>query len=290
VSAAPAAPARWAASEAAQTLCAWRAPQLAALARCIEGALQAWRAGWGLEDDAAAPRCEAAGAAQAAAGWVPLGGQGEAAAWIALPPDFDAALGRALLAVEQPATPLARAVFERCRGAMQELLLGTLRLDGGASRGSLRSPPAYEWPAGDPPSKSLFSNPWSGTVHVALPWSAGLLLNAALVRLLLPACGETQARAPAAGPALVAVQDALATQRLPLRVELGECELALGSLQDLRPGDVVRVPHALEAPLAVRDAAGRAVLAGYLARRGGSKALQLAATDRPAIHTAKVQP
>jgi hypothetical protein len=61
-----------------------------------------------------------------------------------------------------------------------------------------------------------------------------------------------------------------------VRVHLEGCELALGVLQDLRPGDLLRVRHRVDAPASVHAPQGALLFRGFLAARGGSKAVELA--------------
>jgi flagellar motor switch protein FliM len=63
---------------------------------------------------------------------------------------------------------------------------------------------------------------------------------------------------------------------LPLQVRLEACEVDIGRLQDLQPGDVVRLPHRLDAPAAVVGPGGQPLFGGYLVRRRGRKAVELA--------------
>jgi flagellar motor switch protein FliN len=65
-----------------------------------------------------------------------------------------------------------------------------------------------------------------------------VLLDAALVRSLLPPPAR---EAPVTPAPLVPLQRAAAALALPLQVHLEGCEVDIGSLQDLRPGDVVRL-------------------------------------------------
>jgi flagellar motor switch protein FliM len=108
----------------------------------------------------------------------------------------------------------------------------------------------------------------------------GLLLDAPAVEGVLRSVAPQLARsahAPGAPQALTPVALAVECLRMPLHVELSACELDVASLEDLRIGDVVPVPHRLDAPLLVRDAQEETLFGGYLAQRGGRKALALAA-------------
>jgi flagellar motor switch protein FliM len=54
------------------------------------------------------------------------------------------------------------------------------------------------------------------------------------------------------------------------------CELDVATLQRVRIGDVVRLPHPLDRPLTVHGADDRSLFTGFLARSGGRKAIELA--------------
>jgi hypothetical protein len=125
-----------------------------------------------------------------------------------------------------------------------------------------------------PPPRGAW-RPWSGALLVSLPLCGDVLLDAALVRAVLPArpvaAGAAGARAP-----LVPLHRAAAALTLPLQVRLEACEVDIGNLQDLQPGDVVRLPHRLDAPAAVVGRDGQPLFGGYLVRRRGRKAVELA--------------
>jgi hypothetical protein len=134
---------------------------------------------------------------------------------------------------------------------------------------------------------------WSGAVELGVPCGLRVLVNAQAVEALLaaPAVGlACVAAAPGRTAPLAAVRDALAPSRLALRAQLQDCVIELGALQDLQVGDVVRVRHALHDPLQLCDAEGRMVCTGFLARRGGAKALELVSSLSAAEPTAKVLP
>jgi flagellar motor switch/type III secretory pathway protein FliN len=123
--------------------------------------------------------------------------------------------------------------------------------------------------------------PWSGSVVAHLPLSAGVcvsvLLNASCAKSLQAtqagSVSPSSRRGAAAKPERIEI--ALAPRKVELRVELNACELELGALQDLRIGDVVPLPHLLEAPLQVRLTQGSSVCAGFLGKHAGFKAIEL---------------
>jgi flagellar motor switch protein FliM len=145
------------------------------------------------------------------------------------------------------------------------------------------------------PDRAVFQ-PWSGGVLLSLP-NAGallpsLLLNPQCVRVLLgsqashPMVPERARRAP---PITVTVEQALAGHTLPIQAELAGCELDLGTLQSLRLGDIVPLPHALDEPLLVSTPVYGTFCAGFLGRQAGSKAIELLRETRP-IHRTPATP
>ena len=123
--------------------------------------------------------------------------------------------------------------------------------------------------------------PWSGWVWVSMLHASSLfpslLLNASSVRVVLRSQpGEPTAPKRAQQvPIAVGVEQALADHKLTIRAQLAECELDLGTLQGLRAGDIVPLPHALDEPLLVSTPAYGTFCAGFLGRLAGSKAIEL---------------
>lgn len=269
----------WRRTEAAIALLAWRDAQLAAVQARLEQALRSWQRAWGLQRCPADVECAAASGAPAGIEWRVLGTADAAVAWHGEPSEFDAALARALLDVECATTPVARNLLATCREQFLQALAGAL---------ALRREPSEAHAA--PPAAGI----WSGAVQATLPWGARVLMNAAAVQGLSRSDMPTAVASPTSAlppTPLVGLADALADSPLPLRVRLADCELDVGSLQDLRIGDVVRVRHALDAPLLVHDGEGQPVFAGFLARRGAFKALELASLPARAPRaTPKVHP
>jgi hypothetical protein len=250
--------------EEARPLLAWKQAQLDALSAAIACAVAAWREAWGLPSEGNAPCCTAAREEDRTRAWQPAAAGPAGAAWFLRPASFDARLGVLLWDGEGVTASLAQRLLLACRADLQARVLGALNLDG---RGD-QLPPLL--PA---------SFAWSGHLVARLGAEVFLLLDARAVQAALRGIDPRAARpgerpAPAA---LAIVSDALAGVRLPLRAQLADCELDLAALQDLRVGDVVPLPHRVDAPVQVRDAQGQPVLRGYLARRGRRKALELAA-------------
>jgi hypothetical protein len=165
-------------------------------------------------------------------------------------------LARALFGAAEACTPVLAEVVAMCRADAHARLADALQL----ARCDGEGPPAGAW------------RPWSGALLASLPMGWRVLLDAALVRSLLPPPAR---EAPATPAPLVPLQRAAAALALPLQVHLEGCEVDIGSLQDLRPGDVVRLPHPLDAPAAVVARDGQPLFGGYLVRRRGRKAVEL---------------
>jgi len=255
----------WRRIEAARPLVAWREAELGAVASVLTGAQEAWCAAWGLSAMASPVTCVPAVEADRQAPWQRLGAGEAGAAWMALPARFEDELALALWGGSGALGPIAQEIGKACRDDFQSRVGSALQVE--ASAGV----------ATDPVNAGVA---WSGWVTVALDAGARLLLDARWVEALLRVHAPQLARravAPAAGKSLTPVGTALAGVRLALRARLADCELDLASLQDLRIGDVLAVPHRLDAPLLVRDAQGELVCGGYLARQGQRKALELAA-------------
>ncbi len=117
---------------------------------------------------------------------------------------------------------------------------------------------------------------WSGAVTLKLRAGAldlELVLNGACVERLVT---STAPQAPRSinGP-LTPVFHAIADRPVRVKVELSAFELDLGTVQDLRIGDVVSLPHPLDTPVVV-STAGKAFCNGFLGRLSDSKAVELA--------------
>lgn len=260
---AAAAPAVWRRIDGARRLLAWSEAQLAAVAREVESALRTWREGWGLTVGDTDVTCLPGAEAHPTPCWEPLGGGDAGAAWIELPSCFEASLARALWGRDDFLGPIATKLVGACAADLHARLRGALLLESG--RG----------PAACPSSGSA----WSGDVVVLLGDGQRVLLEAAAVEKVLHSCARHLVRQEAlrTQAALTPVGSAVARMRIALRAQLADCELEVASLQDLRVGDVVPVPHRLDAPLLVCDSREEPVFAGFLARRGGGKALELSA-------------
>lgn len=94
-----------------------------------------------------------------------------------------------------------------------------------------------------------------------------VLLDAALLEQHLPPLPVQ--------PALVKRQDALGNAKLKLHVRLPLANLALGEMNELQPGDILRARTKLAQPLTLVTEQGEVVAEGYLARQQDHLALQL---------------
>lgn len=238
-------------------LCFWREDRLRALAACIDTALAGWTRAWGLPAAASATLCVPATAREAFAAVQPLGRRGDAAGWL-----LDDASRRCDTVPRLfPEVPGAAGIAAEVAQACDSDFLSRLR-----------TALAIEETAPDAPPVDA-CRPWSGWVLARLPWERSLLLSPQVVASLpgLPAAsGPAAKREP-----VVAVREALSAAPCRIRVELEDCELGLGALNQLRCGDVLRLAHRLGAPAIARDADGHALFDGYLVRRGSRRALEL---------------
>jgi len=258
-------PPAWRRTEAARPLIAWTEAELSAVARLLADAQDGWRVAWGLSTASPPVSCRPAVEEDREASWQLAGTGPTGAAWIALPACFNEDVACGLWGAEAGAGPIARNIAQACRSDFQVRMRAALHLESCAE--GARDLPAVRFA-------------WSGSTSVVFGGGARLLLEGgvmqAALRAAVPAPAQN-AQARGAPAALTPVTTALASLRLPLQARLADCELDLASVQDLRLGDVVAVPHRLDAPLLVRDAQGDVLFGAYLARKGERKALQLAA-------------
>jgi hypothetical protein len=205
--------------------------------------------------------------------WVSLGARGERAAWVQARPDDVEAVLHTLFPTESGHNAsvsvhgIAYAVAAKAHCALIETLRARLGLDAPGCEAE--------------PDAALFK-PWSGSVliSVALPGRCAIavLLNSATARSILARDGRPKKEPfepqTACAP-LDPVSQALAGRRLLLRVGLSSCELDIGTLESLRVGDIVPLPHSLDTPLAVSTVQGVHICAGFLGCQDGVKAIEL---------------
>jgi hypothetical protein len=191
--------------------------------------------------------------------WLPAGQHTDQRLWLA--GATQAALGAALFALRhhsnaEAAHSVAAAAFDDLRHTMAAVL---------------QMAPTQAALQGEGPLTDI----WCGCVAVELPLAGHplrMMLNAACVAQLAPAVrapGETGA------PGLVALEVAMSGQIVTLKVELGACELDIGTLQSLRIGDVLPLAHALDAPARVFAAGNQHVCDAYLGKQGSRRAAEL---------------
>lgn len=245
----------------------WPARQLEAVAATLGEALARWAADWGIPLDAGEPvRCVPAGAECTtfeASRWMVSATQ--ARAWVAPSPGLREWVAVRLFGGPGPAGGIAAEATRACEADALERVAKALGLDLADAGGDM---PVIRC-----------SSRWRGYVLACLPFHASLLLNDAAVLAVLRGRGEEGGAdvSPRADvQPLVPLLDAVAGHVLPVRVRLEACEVEIGVLQDLQPGDVLRVKHALDAPALVRTSADAPLFRGYLACSGGCKAVELA--------------
>jgi hypothetical protein len=126
---------------------------------------------------------------------------------------------------------------------------------------------------------------WSGAARALLACGSELVVDAGCLAAL-----DTRVAEPPASPRpLAATALAAMHRRVRVQARLADCMLDVGGLQGLQPGDVVRLDHALSAPLSVHVADGAMLFSGYLAARAGRKAVELAAAA-PSSHQTEANP
>ena len=140
-------------------------------------------------------------------------------------------------------------------------------------------PAASELQEVDPPKGRIGSTPWSGALWLRWRWCGGLW------RLALPhevaaawanPESERSSASALAAPSATGLNQALAREQITLRAVLGGTELNLGQLQSLCVGDVIPLEHPLDAPLKVITAEGAELCDGWLGRRHGHIAVEMA--------------
>jgi flagellar motor switch/type III secretory pathway protein FliN len=256
-------PSPWQRQAAARPLLAWRTAQLAPLAAAFDAALQGWAADWGLLPDAAT-RCDNAHP-RAVSGWQLLGRRSEGAAWLLRGSQGEAQLTRQLVGTDTATTPVAMEAIAACRFDLRARLAAAWQLE-----------PAGSGVPDQPPAVLAV---WGGSVEATLAFDTHVLLDVACLASL-PGASHAREAAPAwkesAADPLVPVGEAMTDLPLTLQAQLEPCAIAVGSLQDLQVGDVVRLQHPLHLPVAIHDERGSVLCAGHLARRRGFKAVELA--------------
>lgn len=271
----------------AQPLYWWSSAELAEMARRLHPLWEAWLRDWATQVDTDSMRVECIGAVDGAAlpagTWSPLGSNAGAMAWTQVAGDVAAPGGSLLFGPfgvgGRPAigqAPIAGAVWREAESELLQALRRCLGVTGDDRMG--------------PPGEQLFK-PWAGAVVVSfgsgIECGIQLLLNPQALLPLLTAFKAQAAQMPAQAPALAElcpVEAAVSGYGVQIQVTLKPCELDLGTLSELRLGDIIPLPHSLDAPLIV--SLGRdALCAGFLGRRGAARAIELASAANLALAT-----
>lgn len=251
----------------------WSSTQLSEIANPIERAWRDWLAMWSpARAGVGAVTCELAwdDRTLAAQSMKQFGSRKEARAWCSTSGEFEEVVAMSLFAPSadpgrsrRNGGPMASSIAAEAAEELLHALRDVLQLD----------PDIQE----TPPGPSMF-RPWSGAVAVSIA-----LGKAALLRFLMD--GKTAAGlvAPAASDAcsrqaprgeLITVEEACALRTVSLQVKLAPCELEIGALRSLQVGDIVPLPHALDAPLQVIFE-GAAVCHAFLGKRHDAVAIEL---------------
>lgn len=254
----------WLGARLARPLAWWSAERIARFEGALAGVLATWGQAWGLPDTAWQVHAQPiASPWQAPAGVATFQAGGTAMAWLQWD-DPDAERIRTLL-FDAPAQdgPISRAVAAACKGdaaariaALLDLATATVRA--GPSAGDVRA--------------------GSGALDVRVDGTVqGRLVVGAQAAHRWREGSTPRAPGRPALP-LSSVPEALARHSVSLEVRLQGCELDVGTLQDLRPGDVVRLQHLLKSPAVLADGDDRPLFHGYLGRQGADKAIGLTRT------------
>lgn len=113
----------------------------------------------------------------------------------------------------------------------------------------------------------------AGGVKVALPLAddIALFLNGAAAQKLVPEHAPTS---PKTG-GLTSVREAAVAGQVGLDVQLNEVELTFGQLKSLQIGDVVVLPHSLQASLRLVTEFDTEIASGFLGRLDDRRAIQV---------------
>lgn len=246
----------------AAPLRAWSADGLRRMCACVDAALAAWSAAWGMDLSGEGTSCVVPGRQADPARSVLLGRRGESAAWLLDRADILSCIHLRLFGCTPSCGTIAEEVALSCRRDLLGRLRGTLGL-GDAEV-------AEELPVDA-------RRPWSGWILARLPLEIDLMMSPQAVQPMLgEGAGPLSQKASAEAQPLVPLGAALATAAFQLHAELEGCELGIDVLQDLQPGDVLRLRHPLDAPALVCSDGGGILFSGFLVRRGARRALELA--------------
>lgn len=257
---------------AAEPLRAWSGAQLREIAEQVRPAWREWLSSWSTGADAAEDTVTTSRADESGAStreWLGLGERDGGMAWLAGGEEQAQRLVHGLLFGELPTrNGEAGAIAAQVRSEASGELLAALRAALGISPQATQSPPGdSSW------------HRWSGAIELVLACKDAqlhLLLDGACVAAI---CGHSQAAKPPQAANLDPVAGAIQSRTITLSAVLQPFELDLGSLTQLRPGDVLPLEHSLDAELMLVDRDGGNVFGGFLGRAGHRRALQLTAAS-----------
>jgi hypothetical protein len=161
-------------------------------------------------------------------------------------------------------------------GAVREIGMAMTQDFGAALLAALDAPPTADrlhWQRGAVPS---FGG--AGEAAMIAECIVGERLRLAIMlwpTTVLSCLARTRAPRSNEGP-LEPLRGAIKSGTVRLEVLAGEAEMAVSELATLKPGDVIKLNHKLERPLAVRLHEGEAIGTGYLGTRHGRPAVRWA--------------
>ena len=137
------------------------------------------------------------------------------------------------------------------------------------------------------PSRDLFEN-WSGACVIRTKicgQDAIFILNDLMRKVLVPIVSaempsnQSQHKSSMSA-AKNSIADAIGEYKVDLNVRLSAVEIDIGTLEQLRTGDVIPLPHALSEPFRVFSAGGEYICDGFLGKVAEQKALELLIQDK----------
>lgn len=243
----------WLAPGRATPLRAWSHAQVQALQDALGVAWTAWALDWGRQDHRSPVRL--ARDVPAGEGWVRCRDRRDGASLCLRraadrdPSDF-AIFGAA-------PSPVGDRVLTSSRVDLLERLAGVFHFE---STG--------EEPCALP---IMTQGQWTGASVFDIEGDSMLVVDArAMRRFIGPSSAATVGVQP-----LCHVADAIGDTSMVFTLELEGCELPVEGLLRLVPGDVVCLPHEIEAPARLCDGAGRPCVMADLRRRGAMRAVAL---------------
>lgn len=254
----------WLTETRAMPLRSWSDAQLHDYAMHLQAAVGRWAAAWEVDSVGdATVRCLPAAAPDAQAwSWQALGSHQSAAVWFAQTEDVHDWIAQQLFEADKVRTPVLKTVCEACMRDLRSQLATALRVEGARLV---------------PPPRGEQLGSWCGAVIAILPIPVLVLATGAGVAACVndPESGKASKAMPASS--LTRIDEAVAGCFISLRAAMQPCDLDVGALQRLQPGDVVRLPHALDRPLQIEFDDGHAAFAGALVRKRGARAVELVA-------------